>query len=122
DYAPGRARWLRDPCSSAIDNLRRQARRDGIAAERLVFARPLSQTEHLGRLQLADFALDTFPYTSHTTASDALWAGVPLATKIGETFASRVAASLLTNVELPELIVKDDEAYFAHVRVLANNT
>jgi predicted O-linked N-acetylglucosamine transferase (SPINDLY family) len=120
-HVPGSVLWLLEPCPSAIDNLRREANRRGISAQQLIFAKPLPQTPHLGRLQLADFAIDTFPYTSHTTASDALWAGVPLATKIGETFASRVAASLLTNVGLPELIVTDDESYFALVCDLVDN-
>jgi predicted O-linked N-acetylglucosamine transferase (SPINDLY family) len=74
----------------------------------------------LARLRLADLALDTFPYTSHTTASDALWAGVPLVTRIGATFASRVAASLLTTHGFPELIAPDDAAYFELALSLVN--
>jgi predicted O-linked N-acetylglucosamine transferase (SPINDLY family) len=67
--------------------------------------------EHLARYRLADLALDTFPYTSHTTGSDALWVGCPLITCAGSTFASRVAGSLLLNAGLPELVVDTLEAY-----------
>jgi FkbM family methyltransferase len=81
----------------------------------------MEQTAHLGRLQLADLAVDTFPYTSHTTASDALWAGVPLVTKMGETFASRVAASILNTMDLSELVTTNDEDYFNVALSLAQN-
>lgn len=116
---PGSVLWLLKPHEAAIANLRREAAQRGIDPERLVFAPSLPHIEHLGRLQLADLALDTFPVTSHTTASDALWAGVPLVTKIGESFASRVAASLLNAVGLPELITTTDEAYCALAYELA---
>jgi len=107
--------------AEVADNLRREAALRHIAPERLVFATPLPVTQHLGRLQLADLAVDSFPYTSHTTSpytshtrgSDALWVGVPLATKICSAFASRVVASLLTDVGLPELIATSDEDYLA---------
>jgi predicted O-linked N-acetylglucosamine transferase (SPINDLY family) len=98
-----------DPCATA--NLRREAERQGVAAERLVFARRLPLDEHLGRHALADLLLDTLPCNAHTTASDALWAGLPVLTQIGETFAGRVAASLLRAIELPELIVKTEQEY-----------
>jgi predicted O-linked N-acetylglucosamine transferase (SPINDLY family) len=77
--------------------------------------------EHLARLQLADLALDTFPYTSHTTGSDVLWAGVPLVTRIGQTFASRVAASLLQSIGLPELVTHSPNDYVALALSLAKN-
>ena len=76
-----------------------------------MFAPRQSLSGHLGRLQLADLALDTFPYTSHTTASDALWAGVPLITRLGDTFASRVAASVVHAAGLPELVTRTPEDY-----------
>ena len=107
---PGSVLWLLRPGEAARARLVAAAAAEGIAAERLVFAAPLSQRDHLARLQLADLALDTFPYTSHTTGSDALLAGVPLVTRPGDTFASRVAASLLTAVGLPDLIARDDDA------------
>jgi predicted O-linked N-acetylglucosamine transferase (SPINDLY family) len=104
-----------------MDNLRREARVRNIDPQRLIFAGRKPLAEHLGRLQLADLALDTFPYGSHTTGSDALWAGVPLITRPGNTFASRVAASLLTAAGLPELITDTWEAYFALALELAND-
>lgn len=88
----------------AEGNLRREAMQRGVAPHRLVFADDLPQAEHLARLQLADLVLDTSPYNAHTTASDALWAGVPLVTCAGDTFASRVAGSLLHAVGLSELV------------------
>src|SRR5882672_365556 len=101
---PDSVLWLLEENRWAKDNLRREAVRYGVSPERLVFApvRPLA--EHLARYALADLVLDTFPYTSHTTGSDALWAGCPMLTMMGETFASRVAASLLLNVGLGYLI------------------
>lgn len=100
---PGSVLWLlRD--DQAEGNLRREALQRGILPHRLVFAPDLPQPQHLGRLPLADLVLDTLPCNAHTTASDALWAGVPLLTCAGDTFASRVAGSLLHAVGLPELV------------------
>ena len=84
-----------------------------MAAERLVFAPRMPLPEHLARHRLADLFLDTFPVNAHTTASDALWAGCPVLTLAGETFASRVAGSLLRAVGLPELITRSPEEYYA---------
>ena len=111
--------WLLDTNRWAVENLQRAAAAQGVAPERLVFAPRLPQAEHLARYRLADLALDTFPYTSHTTASDALWAGCPLVTCIGETFASRVAASLLINAGMHELVTESFEAYERLVLKLA---
>ena len=80
-------------------------------AERLVFARRLPLPLHLARHRAADLFIDTLPCNAHTTASDALWAGLPVITCIGESFAARVAASLLTAVGLPELIATTQEQY-----------
>ena len=96
----------------AEGNLKNLAMRYGVLPSRLVFAESLSQDDHLVRLQLADLLLDTLPYNAHTTASDALWVGVPLVTCSGETFASRVAGSLLHAVGLPELITEDLQEYY----------
>ncbi|HEX2566552.1 MAG TPA: tetratricopeptide repeat protein [Burkholderiales bacterium] len=96
--------WLLD--SAAAANLRREAQASGVEPARLVFAPPLPLERHLGRLAAADLFLDTFPCNAHTSASDALWMGVPVATRMGETFASRVAASLLEAVGLPELVTR----------------
>ncbi|HWY63539.1 MAG TPA: tetratricopeptide repeat protein [Rhizomicrobium sp.] len=109
ESVPGSVLWLLD--DSANTNLRREAIARGIDPERLIFAPKLAHDAHLGRLGLADLVLDTLPYNAHTTASDALWTGVPLVTVMGEGFAGRVAASLLTAVGLPELIAGDLQAY-----------
>jgi predicted O-linked N-acetylglucosamine transferase (SPINDLY family) len=103
EMAPGSMLWLLAN-EQAQGNLRREAMQRGISPQRLVFAPDLPQLEHLARLQLADLVLDTLPYNAHTTASDALWAGVPVLTCAGDTFASRVAGSLLHAVGLPELV------------------
>lgn len=109
---PGSVLWLLDPeHDEARASLRNAARVEGVDPARLVFAQKVPAQDHLSRLRLADLALDTFPVSSHTTASDALWAGVPLVSRIGSTFASRVAASLLNTIGLPELIAETTEAY-----------
>ena len=119
DEVPGSVLWLLTAPAPAVANLQREAQARGIAPERVIFAPVKHMTEHLGRLQLADLALDTFPVTSHTTASDALWAGVPLVTRIGDSFVSRVPASLLNTLGLPELVTRDQQAYYALARALA---
>jgi predicted O-linked N-acetylglucosamine transferase (SPINDLY family) len=107
----GSVLWLLEPNVTAAANLRKEAEARGISAQRLVFAERMSPPDHLARHRLADLFLDTLPYNAHTTASDALWAGLPVLTLIGETFAGRVAASLLTAIDLPELIVSTEQAY-----------
>ena len=87
----------------------------------MVFADKLPVAEHLGRLKLADLFLDTFNFNAHTTASDALWTGLPVVTKMGKGFAARVAGSLLTSIELPELITTSEEEYEALALSLATN-
>lgn len=104
----------------AEGNLRGEALRRGISPDRLVFAPNVEQSAHLGRLQLADLVLDTAPYGAHTTASDALWAGVPIVTAAGDTFPSRVAGSLLQAIGLPELIAGNEQDYLAIALALAN--
>lgn len=117
---PGSILWMAALSAPATDNLRREADARGVEADRIIFARKKRDiADHLGRLSLADLALDSFPYTSHSTGCDALWAGVPLITKMGETFASRIAASLLHTVGLPELITTTREAYFDLAYALA---
>jgi predicted O-linked N-acetylglucosamine transferase (SPINDLY family) len=97
--------WLQQADATVAANLRQEAWRRGIDGARLIFAdRIASLPEHLARLRAADLFLDTFPYNAHATALDALWVGVPLLTYPGESFASRVAASLVHTVGLPELI------------------
>lgn len=100
---PGSVLWLLQDNHWAADNLRRQAAARGIAAERLVFCARTNSEDHLARHRLADLFLDTFPYNAHTTASDALRTGLPVLTRCGRSFASRVAGSLLRAAHLPEL-------------------
>ena len=116
----GSVLWLFDGYSdAAVDNLRREAAEHGVAGERLVFAKRMPLAEHLARHCLADLFLDTLPCNAHTTASDALWAGLPVLTRMGDSFAGRVAASLLTAIGLPELITTTQEEYEAFAVALA---
>jgi predicted O-linked N-acetylglucosamine transferase (SPINDLY family) len=117
--APGSVLWLLESNPIANANLRAEAIRHGIAAERLVFGPRLPQAEHLARYHVADLFLDTFPYGAHTTASDAMWVGCPVLTRVGNSFPSRVGASLLRAVGLTELICDDLEAYETKAVVLA---
>jgi predicted O-linked N-acetylglucosamine transferase (SPINDLY family) len=115
----GSVLWLKDNDAAASLNLRREAELRGIAPERLVFAPAVARVEdHLARQRQADLFLDTLHYNAHTTANDALWAGVPVLTCIGSTFAGRVAASLVRAAGLPELVtetVADYEAVAADI-------
>jgi predicted O-linked N-acetylglucosamine transferase (SPINDLY family) len=116
---PGSVLWLLVGNAIAQDNLRREAQQRGIAAERLVFARRMPLAEHLARHRCADLFVDTFHYNAHTTATDALWAGLPVVTRIGETFPGRVASSLLQAVGLPELVTATSAEYEALALKLA---
>jgi protein O-GlcNAc transferase len=107
----GSVLWLLGDSPPAATNLKKEAEARGVNSGRLVFAKRMPLPEHLARHRLADLFLDTLPYNAHTTASDALWAGLPVLTCIGETFAGRVAASLLNAIRLPELIAPTLEAY-----------
>jgi protein O-GlcNAc transferase len=116
---PGSALWLLQLAPEVADNLRREAAARGIDGERLVFAGRRRKAEHLARHRLADLFLDTRYCTAHTTCSDALCAGLPVLTCPGETFTSRVAASLLQAAGLPELIAPNFEQYEARAVALA---
>jgi protein O-GlcNAc transferase len=116
---PGSALWLLQLAPEVAGNLRREAAARGIDGDRLVFAGMRRKAEHLARHRLADLFLDTRYYTAHTTCSDALCAGLPVLTCPGETFASRVAASLLQAAGLPELIAPDFTQYEARAIALA---
>lgn len=94
-----------------VENLRKEARKRGVAADRLVFAGRVERSLYLARYRVADLFLDTFPYNAGTTASDALWAGLPVLTRMGESFSSRVAASVLTALDLLELITSSQKEY-----------
>ncbi|HEX8030690.1 MAG TPA: hypothetical protein VF491_19595, partial [Vicinamibacterales bacterium] len=108
---PGSMLWLLEANTSAAANLRKEAVARGVAAERLVFAPRVSMPDHLARHRLAGLFLDNIPCNAHTTASDALWAGLPVLTILGDTFAGRVAGSLLHAIGLPELVAESPEAY-----------
>lgn len=110
---PGSVLWLLQGSEQTQNNLRREAQVRGVDPVRLVFAKNMPVAEHLARQRAADLFLDTLPYNAHTTASDALWAGLPVLTCAGETFASRVAASLLHAIDLPELVTTSQTAYEA---------
>ena len=105
--APRAVLWLYAQHPQVQANLRAEAARRGVADGRLVFAQLMAQEAHMARLGCADLALDTLPIGSHTTGADALWAGVPMLTCRGTTFAGRVGASLLTAAGLPELVTAD---------------
>jgi len=116
----GSVLWLSAGNAAAVRNLRLEAEKHAITPERLVFApRMASLADHLARHRQADLFLDTFYYNAHTTASDALWAGLPVLTCLGETFAGRVAGSLLRAVGLPELVTHSHADYEARARELA---
>jgi len=113
--------WLLADNIIAKKNLLDEAASRGIERSRLIFAERCNLSDHLARHKQADLFLDTFPYNAHTTASDALWAGMPIITLIGNSFASRVAASLLNAVNMPELITNSQEEYEALAIDLATN-
>jgi protein O-GlcNAc transferase len=112
----GSVLWLFEGTSSSCadvcrENLHREAEKRGIPRDRLIFAAKTNLADHLARHRLADLFLDTLPYNAHTTASDALWAGLPVVTCLGSTFAGRVSASLLNAVGLSELIANSVKDY-----------
>src|SRR5258706_1820415 len=117
----GSVLWLFQENADAATNLRREAEARGISSGRLIFAERTGLEHHLARLKLADLVLDTLPYGAHTTASDALWVGVPVLSALGSTFAGRVAASLLNAIGVPELSTPSLEAYEDQAKKLACN-
>ncbi len=106
DRVPGSVLWLLADSAVAMRNLGREAEKRGIAPGRLVFAPRMALADHLARQRAADLFLDTLPVNAHTTASDALWAGLPVLTCMGRAFAGRVAGGLLHAIGLPELITR----------------
>lgn len=118
---PDSVLWLFKGDGEVEPNLRREAEARGVEGARLVFAERLTKPMHLARHVHVDLFLDTLPYNAHTTASDALWCGLPVVTRPGRTFASRVAGSLVTAIGVPELIVPDVEAYEALALKLATD-
>lgn len=118
--APNTVLWILAWERHVVGNLHREFAKRGITADRVIFAPKVEPAQHLARLRAADLFLDTWPCNAHTTASDALFAGVPVLTLPGETFASRVAASLVNACGLPDLICQDSEAYTNLAIGLAN--
>jgi predicted O-linked N-acetylglucosamine transferase (SPINDLY family) len=115
----GSVLWLLEGNPAAAGNLKREAERRGVPAQRLVFAGRMKPEEHLARHRQADLFLDTLPCNAHTTAADALWAGLPLLTCTGSTFSGRVAGSVLMAAGLPELITESLASYEARALELA---
>ena len=118
---PGSVLWLLEANRLVKANLRSEAEKRGVDPDRLIFAPVVSSAEHLERHRHADLFLDTLPCNAHTTASDALWAGLPVLTCSGDTFAGRVAASLLTAVGMPELMTGSLEQYERTALALARD-
>jgi predicted O-linked N-acetylglucosamine transferase (SPINDLY family) len=117
----GSVLWLLEESPTASANLCKEAEQRGVDSSRLVFAKRMPSDEHLARHRHANLFIDTLPYNAHTTTSDALWAGLPVLTCMGNSFASRVAASLLNAIDLPELITHTHEEYEAKAIELATN-
>ncbi len=118
---PGSALWLRDFGPVPSGNLRARTAGAGVAPDRLLFAKNESPARFFGRLQCADLFLDTAPYSAGSSATDALWAGLPVVTLAGETYVSRMATSCLIASGLPDLVTHSPSAYFARAVELAKN-
>lgn len=121
DRTPGSVLWVLETTPTVSPNLRREATSRGVDPERIVFAPVIKLADHLARVRLADLFLDTLPHNAHTTASDALWCGVPVVSCRGTTFAGRVAASLLSAIGLEDMVTHSLEAYEATALRLAND-
>jgi len=121
EQVPGSVLWLLESNAQFPENLRREAEAAGIAGSRIIFAPMIPAQQHLARLRQADLFLDTMPYNAHTTASDALWAGLPIVTCRGTAFPGRVTASLLQAIGLPELVTQSLEDYESLAVKLAHN-
>ena len=118
---PGSCLWLLSGHEAIENNLKREAQQRGVDPARLVFGKHLPPAEYLARFRMADLFLDTHPFNAGTTASDALWAGLPVLTAPGEAFASRMAASLVKAAGLPELVARDQDHYEALAIELGND-
>jgi hypothetical protein len=118
---PGSVLWLLEPGPETVQRLADYAEQRGVDRSRLVIAPKLANPFHLARYPLADLFLDSFPYGAHTTASDALWMGVPLLTMSGRSFASRVCGSLVRSAGLPELVCDNPQAFVQRAIELAGD-
>ena len=121
DRVEGSVLWLFKANPWAEKNLLKEARSRGIDSKRLVFAERIAHPDYLARFRVADLFLDTFNYNAGATASNALWAGLPVLTKMGEGYVARMAGSLLNAIDLPELITTTEEAYESLALELATN-
>lgn len=121
NQVPGSVLWLLSGSPGVEERLRKAAAAQGISAERLIFADKRINPDHLARYPLADLFLDCLPYGAHTTASDALWMGVPVLTLVGRSFAARVCGSLVTAAGLPELCCETAEDYIRRAVELGKN-
>jgi len=114
--------WLSKSNNFSVINLKRAAEKRNINPDRIMFAERLKKKEeHLARYKISDLGLDTFNYNGHTTTSDALWTGLPVLTKTGKSFASRVAASILNSFDLNDLITSTEKEYEERALYLAQN-
>ena len=113
--------WLYKSNDYSQINLKKESQNRGVESSRIIFADMLCNEDHLSRIKCADLFLDTFNFNAHTTASDALWSGVPVITKQGKSFPARVCSSLLTSLGLEELIVQDNEEYEEKAYHIATN-
>ena len=114
--------WMLDDNNKTSENLKNEAIKKGINSNRLIFAKRLPVDEHLSRHKLADLFIDTFPYCAHTTCSDALWSCLPIVTRMGQSFESRVAGSILSAIDLSELISHTEKEYEDLALKLATNS
>ncbi len=113
--------WILPQNETAAKNLYKEAKKRNVDPKRIIFAKYMKMPDHLARHKAADLFIDTFPFTAATAASDALWAGLPVLTRVGETFVSRIAASLLNSIGLNELITYTKKEYENKAIELANN-
>ena len=113
--------WLFSDNEITKKNLKNEISKFGVNADRLIFADPIDHSDHLARHRLADLFVDSYPYTGHTTTSDALWTGLPVVTKIGNSFCSRVSSSILNALDLNELVTKNNDEYKNFIISLSND-
>ena len=114
--------WLLEDNFYSCKNLLNEAEQRGVDKNRIIFTKRLPLENHLERIKFGDLFLDTFPYSAHTTCSDALRVGLPVLTLIGNSFASRVASSLLNTVKLEELVTKNIDEYEMIANKIVNDT
>ena len=113
--------WLKVSNSEAEKNILEEAKKRAISSERIIFAKGVSLEDHLSRYKLADLFLDTYPFGAHTTCVDSLWSGLPVLTRRGDSFPSKVSSSLLKSLELEELITDSNKDYEKKALYLASN-